>query len=215
MLFGHNTNLTVEGATYHVQTEDRGAASALMDTTVFSQGRVMHRLTNNYHDLLPLDPDREQALKLRLDDQHRSVVEQIRSGALRFSPSAATKAHHPAPASGIPVTHQPAPPQKMLKLELLNARTWLSGKHAMLQVVVRNETGAPAKNARVTARIDGSAEPSQFSTETNPYGQAQLDFEMPKLAASDPALVIDAVEGDEHGHLRFQLKTKQRIPSAG
>src|SRR5215471_10983198 len=82
MLFGHNTNLSVDGNSYHVQTEDRGAETALIDTTVFCRGRVLHRRTNNYFDLLPLNADREGALKLRLDEQHRLVVEEIRSGKL-------------------------------------------------------------------------------------------------------------------------------------
>src|ERR1700674_3664038 len=82
MLFGHNTNLSVGGSAYHVQTEDRGAENALLDTTVFYSGRVLYRRTNNYFDLLPLTADTEEALKLRLDEQHRAVLEEIRSGAL-------------------------------------------------------------------------------------------------------------------------------------
>ena len=72
---------------YHVQTEDAGAASALIDTTVYAGGRVLHRRTNNYLDLLPLNPDSEKALKLRLDEQHRQVLEEIRTGAFCFPPS--------------------------------------------------------------------------------------------------------------------------------
>ncbi len=84
MLFGHNTNLKVGETTYHVQTEDRGPTNALITTTVFFNGRVLHRLTNNYFDLLPVNSDHELALKLRLDEQHRAVIEQIRKGTLRL-----------------------------------------------------------------------------------------------------------------------------------
>ena len=66
MVFGHNTNVTLGTIIYHVQTEDRGISHALIDTTVYYRGRVLHRRTNSYFDLLPLDGDREQALKLRL-----------------------------------------------------------------------------------------------------------------------------------------------------
>ena len=69
---------------FHVQTEDRGAPNALIDTTVHCRGRVLHRRTN-YFDLLPLNADSEQALKLRLDDQHRAVMEEMRSGALQLA----------------------------------------------------------------------------------------------------------------------------------
>src|SRR5271169_6227400 len=85
MVFGHNTNIKLGPVTYHVQTEDRGVSRTLIDTTVYFRGRVLHRRTNNYFDLLPLNPDSEQALKLRLDEQHRSVVESIRTGTLQLS----------------------------------------------------------------------------------------------------------------------------------
>jgi hypothetical protein len=86
MVFGHNSNVKVGETTFHVQTEDRGVTTALIDTTVYYMGRVMHRRTNNYHDLIPLNPDREEALRLRLDEQHRSTLEDIRSGALYLAP---------------------------------------------------------------------------------------------------------------------------------
>src|ERR1700724_2983526 len=85
MVFVHNSNLKPGSNTLHVQTEDRGATHALIDTTVYFQGRVLHRRTNNYFDLLPLNEDRAQALKMRLDEQHAMVMEEIRSGVLQLS----------------------------------------------------------------------------------------------------------------------------------
>ncbi|HEY2125307.1 MAG TPA: hypothetical protein VGG94_07570, partial [Chthoniobacterales bacterium] len=127
MLFGHNTNVAVAGITYHVQTEDRGATHALIDTTVYFLGRVLHRRTNRYQDLLPLDPKREHALKLRVDEQHRAVVEEIRSGALKIAVPPDGKA--PQAKTTPPATAAP----NHLHLELLNAKTWLTGKRAFLQ----------------------------------------------------------------------------------
>src|SRR5262252_2475957 len=62
MVFGHNSNVKFGAHTFHVQTEDRGANHALIDTTVYFQGRVLHRRTNNYLDLLPLTEDSQQAM---------------------------------------------------------------------------------------------------------------------------------------------------------
>jgi hypothetical protein len=225
MLFGHNTNVKAGDTTYHVQTEDRGTAHALIDTTVYFRGRVLHRRTNNYFDLLPLDPDREQALKLRVDEQHRTIVEQIQSGELSVAlppedkPIAAPK---PAPAA-VPapppaVAAAPAttaiPPPAGLKLELINPRTWLTGKRALLQIAVRDQVGNPADGAIVTAKVDGAAVPAEHSTVTGGSGNAQLEFEMPAIANADAALVVDAFKGTARGQLRFQLKMKPRVPSA-
>ena len=204
MLFGHNSNVKAGDTTYHVQTEDRGTTNALIDTTVYFHGRVLHRRTNNYFDLLPLNPDTEQALKLRLDEQHHTVIEEIRTGALHLS----------LPQDENDAARAAAPTSRDLLLELINAKTWLTGKRALLQVAVRNRTNQAVQGAKVTARVDGAAEISEYSTETGPFGHAQLEFAMPRLAGAEPALVIEASHGNARGHLRFQLRTKPRVPSA-
>jgi len=209
MVFGHNSNVKVGETTYHVQTEDRGVTNALIDTTVHSQGRVLHRRTNNYLDLLPLDPDRQEALKLRVDEQHRNVMEEIRSGTLQLPVPVVPKRVGPvvvAPA----VTVEIAP----LVLTLTNAKNWLVGKRATLLVSVRRAAGELVPGARVTARMEGAAEAQEFTADTNETGEVRLEFELPRLAGAEAALVIEAAENNAKGNLRFQLKAKPRTPAA-
>jgi hypothetical protein len=124
MVFGHNSNVKVGETTFHVQTEDRGVTTALIDTTVYYMGRVMHRRANNYHDLIPLDPDREEALRLRLDEQHRSTLEDIRSGALYLAPppppAAAVPKEAQAPVSRAPETRKESPTENVAALPSAN-----------------------------------------------------------------------------------------------
>lgn len=207
MLFGHNTNVKAGDTTYHVQTEDRGVAHALIDTTVYFRGRVLHRRTNNYFDLLPLDAAREQALRQRVDEQHRAIVEQIQSGALSVALPPEDKPAPPPPPAAVPSS-------STLKLELINPRTWLSGKRASLQIAVRDHAGNAADGAIVTTKVDGAAAPTQFSTVTDGSGNARLEFEMPALSNAEAALVVEAFKGNAKGQLRFQLKMKPRVPSA-
>jgi hypothetical protein len=231
MLFGHNTNVTVDGTIFHVQTEDRGITSAVLDTTVHCRGRVLHRRTSKYHDLLPLDEDREQALKIRLDDQHYTVVEDLRTGALKVEapplPPARTTSGATPPTS-VPtairkppanVDHGPplvAAPAKLIAVEMLNPRTWLTGKHATLYLVARHrDGGAPASGARITARVAGSTESTEVGTVAGADGHAHLEFDMPRLAHEDAALVIEAVSGEARGQLRFQLRAKPKAPAVG
>ena len=209
MAFGHNSNVTVAGDTYHVQTEERGIAHALIDTTVYLRGHVMHRRTNSFSDLLPLNSEREQALKLRVDTQHRSVVDEIRSGKLRLSASNDAKAGAPQAAAGTSTVSAAE-----LHLELLNAKTWLSGKHASLQIAVNDHANKPVERAMVMVRVEGAAEPAAFSAETNMLGRAKLEFDMPPLVGPEVALVIQASKGKARGQLRFQLRAKPRVPSA-
>jgi hypothetical protein len=207
MQFGHNSNVTVDGATYHVQTEERGTAQALIDTTVYLRGHVLHRRTNSFKDLLPLNADREQALKLRVDTQHRSVVDEIRSGKLRLTIPADAKM--PPPDSEAAAESGAA-----LHLELLNAKSWLTGKRAVLQIVVRDGAKKPVERATVRARVEGAAQPTGFSAETGSLGRTNLEFEMPPLVGPEVALVLEASKGKARARLRFQLRARPRVPSA-
>lgn len=220
MVFGHNSNLKLGSNTLHVQTEDRGATHALIDTTVYYQGRVLHRRTNNYHDLLPMNDENQQALKSRVDEQHRTVLEAIRSGELQLAipqpistpASAASGNSHQA---GVNSEKPPAAVLQAPKLvlELLNARSWLVGKQATLHVVVKEEGGANIAGATVTAEIEGSAGHPPFSSHTGEGGQAIIAFEMPKLTGTEPALVIRAEVNKATAHLRFSLRAKPRVPA--
>jgi hypothetical protein len=207
MLFGHNSNVKIGETVYHVQTEDRGTSHAVIDTMVYQSGRVLHRRRNTYFDLLPLDGEREEKLKHRVSAQHHAILEELRSGTLKL----AQHATPPAPAKPSVDAARDS-----LNLELLNAKTWLSGKRATLQVLVsQRENGAAVSGASVTARIEGAAEPAQHSTATGLDGKAQLAFDMPRLTGAECALVIEADSGKAHARLHFQLRAKPKVPAAG
>jgi hypothetical protein len=199
MVFGHNSNVVIGPDTVHVQTEDRGIAHPVIDTTVHWKGRVLHRRTNHYKDLLPLDAGKEVELKARVDEQHRAVVEELRSGAL----------HVAIPKTPAPVLVQPAAPAG-LKVDLTNRRTWLSGRNATLQLLVRDGNGNPVAHAAAKARVEGAASLFESATETSPAGIATLQFEMPRLTGDEPALVIEVVHNGAKGHLRFQLRARPK-----
>jgi hypothetical protein len=211
MVFGHNTNLTVAGTVYHIQTEDRGAGHARIDTMVYCRGRVLHRRVGKYEDLLPLNAQREQALRKRVDDQHRTVVEEMRSGALPLGPSTEN-----APAAGDAAKTSSPAASAALAVELLNAKSWLTGKRATLQVAVRDKNGGtPVAGAHVAAKIEGAATTSEFTAQTDHQGQARIEFDMPAFSSSaEPALMIEAGKDAAKARLRFQLRARPRVPSA-
>jgi hypothetical protein len=204
MIFGHNTNLKLGDLVFHVQTEDRGESHALIDTTVYHHGRVLHRRTNNYFDLLPLNDDSREALRLRLEDQHTTVIEEIRSGALHL-PSSGGFIPPPIP-SGLPANE----PAKLL-LELTNAKSWLTGKHAKLQLAVRQPNGDPANATHISVEIEGCDNHLPLQAQTNTTGEAQLEFEMPRITSPNAALAIYAENPSGKAHLRFALRAKPRV----
>ena len=220
MVFGHNSNLKLGANTLHVQTEDRGGTNCMIDTTVYYLGRVLHRRTNNYHDLLPLTEDNQQALKLRVDEQHRTVLEAIRSGELQLAIPQATSASanaapghsHQAGANSEKPPVAVVQPGKLI-LELLNARSWLAGKQATLHLAVKEESGANISGASVSAEIEGGSGQPPHSSQTGDDGRATISFEMPKLTGAEPALVIRAEANKTSALLRFSLRAKPRVPA--
>jgi hypothetical protein len=214
MVFGHNTDVTVGEKRYHVQTEDRGSRHALIDTMVYCDGRVLHRRTNSYADLLPLGAGEEEKLRLRVAHQHQQIVKELRSGVLEISDGAAATSSGSAAAKKMPqspVRAQVAPEIRDIELELTNRSSWLSGRRASLQLAVRDkDTGAGISGARVIARVEGAAEAAEFSTATGTQGLARLAFDMPRLGGEGAALVIEASQGEARGELRFQLRAKPK-----
>ena len=202
---------------YHVQTEDRGTSHAVIDTMVYHNGRVLHRRANSYADLLPLNAAREEELKQRVSAQHQAILDELRSGSLKLAqhamPAAPAK---PAADSGPKAAPSDGGARDSLNLELLNAKNWLAGRRATLQILVsRKDDGAAVSGASVTARIEGAAEPARYSTASGLDGKAQLAFDMPRLAGAECALVIEATNGKAQARLHFQLRAKPKVPAAG
>ena len=214
MIFGHNTNVSVGAHQYHVQTEDAGASSALIDTTVYAGGRVLHRRTNNYLDLLPLHADREKALKLRLDEQHRQVLEEIRTGVLCLPPSTPSTPSAPTKSVSSQAAIKNAAQQESLLIELLNPKSWLAGKRVTLQLRVTDARARAVSGAKITASVSGAAEPANFTSESAATGEAHLTFDMPRLSDPNATLIIEATRGPAKAILRFQLRARQRVPVA-
>ena len=148
MSSGFNTDIKVGDQVFHIQTEDRGPAHPIIDTAVYQNGRILHRRAFNYTELSRFDSFTEEDLRFRVEEQHRAVIEDIRSGALDSeiaSASAATQATRPG---GI-------------QLQLLNPNSWLSAGKVSLEVEVsRRADRQPQVGANVEALIEGSLDGS-------------------------------------------------------
>lgn len=214
MQFGHNTNVTVGDVRYHVQTEDRGDAQGLIDTMVYLNGRVVHRRTTNYQDLLPIGPANESMLKQRVDEQHHAIEAELRAGSLKIAEAAAHDSSGPTGPAEAPAAAAPANSGPKLKLRLHNATDWLKGKQASLRIGVRDDLGNVLPRARVVARMEGTAQVVEASGLSGDDGVALIQFEMPKFTVAEPALSLEASFGPVQGRLRMQLKAKAKVPTA-
>ncbi|HUK53663.1 MAG TPA: hypothetical protein VL099_10280, partial [Candidatus Binatia bacterium] len=80
--FGFNSDLTLGDLVLHVQTEDRRPRVPMVDTTVYAGGRVVFRRKLNYEERMKEAGFDDQTVRTLLEEQHRSVIEGLRSGEI-------------------------------------------------------------------------------------------------------------------------------------
>lgn len=80
---GFNSDITVKGKSYHVQTEDWGQKNPFIVTRVFTGGAVVTTIKKAYSDLLNQFSIRsEMAIKTALRKQHADTIDDLVSGKL-------------------------------------------------------------------------------------------------------------------------------------
>src|SRR5437868_5785493 len=88
MNFGSNSNVRVGGSLFHVQTEDRGPVHPFVDTVVYQSGRVVHKRSTSYEDLIDSRVHQDaltQQIRERLALQHREVIGLLEAGTLHLA----------------------------------------------------------------------------------------------------------------------------------
>lgn len=91
MIFGFNTDVVGKDATYHVQTEDRGAKHPVIDSIIYVSGRIVDRRRTSY---VPAEVTQAQIEEM-VRKQHKELVEAIRSGTFVLSGNT----HSPDPSA--------------------------------------------------------------------------------------------------------------------
>lgn len=81
MITGFNTDIEHDGVVYHVQTEDKGLASPLILSLVYSGGAILASKRSPYQDLITAGFD-EEVLSERLKKQHRLICAAITAGRI-------------------------------------------------------------------------------------------------------------------------------------
>jgi hypothetical protein len=203
MSSGFNTDVKVGEHVFHVQTEDRGPHHPIIDTVVYQSGRILHRRASNYEqgsDDVPYTPEE---LRRRVEEQHRAVIEAIRSGALDAEIASAETATQASRPSGIQV-------------QLLNPGSWLSaGKVSLELEVSRKADRQPQVGAAVKAVIEGALDKGTHTGTSDEQGRVRILFPLPPLGKGDLALVIEAQADAWKDEIRFAMRTREKNPAAG
>jgi hypothetical protein len=202
MSSGFNTDIKVGEQVFHVQTEDRGPNHPVIDTLVYQNGRILHRKSSNYENLAKSPSFTPDELRQQVENQHRAVIEAVRSGALDAEIAAADLANQATRAPGI-------------QIQLLNPDGWLSAGKVSLDVEVsRRADSQPQAGAQVDATIEGALTDAKHSAQSDEKGRAQIQFPLPPLGKGDLALVIEAKADAVKDEIRFSMRSRTKPADA-
>lgn len=117
MITGYNTDVGHSDVVFHVQTEDKGMASAAIESLVYVGGQILAKRSTSYRQVLSQEGSREAIVEL-MDRQHRLMIAEIRGGKYddQLAAIGIAAAHTPVAApTGVeapakPAEASPAPP---------------------------------------------------------------------------------------------------------
>lgn len=208
MSLGIQTSVRIGEHAFTVETETRAGERPLIDTTVYAQGRVMYRRVKSFQDLAAASGGENvdaRALRARLEEQHRSVLQDLRTGALKF---ALPEEQMPPPMAASRGTIEFT---GGMEVKLINAGAWLKSGVASLEIgVMGRTTMLPISGATVTVEIEGAEAPLRLEAGTDARGRVALTFPMPKLGEEGGQMVITASGGAGQDEVRYRLKSKAR-----
>jgi hypothetical protein len=196
MSSGFNTDVQIGDLVFHVQTEDRGPSHPAIDTAVYQHGRVLHRRSSNYEQFASSPEFDHDALRERVENQHRVVIEDLRGGVL---------------AAEIAAALERALREGGIQVQLLNPQSWLSAGNVSLDVeIVRRADRQPQPGAEVEAAIEGAAEDARHKGTSDDQGRARIEFPLPALGKGDLALVIQAKTDAAEDEIRFTMRSRAK-----
>ena len=80
---GFNTDISLAGNEYHVQTEDWGHGNPFLVTRIFKDGAVVKSIKTPYREILEKTKTfDQQAIRLAMRDQHDKILDRLVSGQL-------------------------------------------------------------------------------------------------------------------------------------
>jgi hypothetical protein len=217
---GFNSDLKLGDLVFHVQTEDRRPRSTVVDTTVYSAGRVVYRRKTAYEEKLKEPGFDEGTVRQMLEEQHRAVLEALRSGEIAvdtFPPPPPSRPAASVPPGGPSASQSSAatavaeapPAGQAIKVLLTNPASWLAAGSANLKVEVRaREPEGPIGDAVVEVSFEGVQRPFVFKTTTDAWGRAEVGFPLPKFGPAGASLVIRASCPAGRDEIRYSLRPK-------
>lgn len=78
---GFNSDISVRGQKYHIQTEDWGVQNPFLVSRIFCNGAVLKTIKTPYETVLRLGSNQSiEAIKLALHRQHSTIIDTLMAG---------------------------------------------------------------------------------------------------------------------------------------
>lgn len=233
MIFGFNTEVKIGSSGYHVQTEDHGGNRHLIETTVYMGGRLIHSRKTSYEELLDSPNFSDAALRQRLEEQHKGIIDELRAGSLAVDAPAGKPGAAPAkPAAAAKLKETPAapvaaplltPPSAAIasapaaqataaataraaepQAQLLNPASWYASGTATLKIDVKSKVNnQPLADAMLLVMIQSPQGPITFAAKSDNRGRVELVFPLPRMGPGGADVIIKAAGEDE---IKYSLK---------
>ena len=86
MITGYNTDVRHGNRIFHVQTEDKGRSNPKIETLIYVGGEILDNYRSSYANLLAKPPVADSTIQARMDEQHKSVIRDIKNGKYDITP---------------------------------------------------------------------------------------------------------------------------------
>lgn len=86
MITGYNTDVRHGNRVFHVQTEDKGLSNPKIETLIYVGGEILDNFRSGYDDLIAGGAVPETLIQDRMNDQHKTVIRDIKNGKYDTTP---------------------------------------------------------------------------------------------------------------------------------
>ena len=215
MVTGVNQDINHNGKVFHVQTEDRGEESCLIETLVYTGGEILHSRRSNYKEEKEATGYNPKRVSELLERQHRRLVLEIRQG--KFDPAGAA----PQPFAFVNSAKTldqvimdylaAEATREQVTIEVLKCGQLVAGEPAELLLLLRTSLSQnPIPGAQVSGKVISTAGKPKviFTGQSDPEGRVRLDFTLPEISEGNAALIVQ-VNGDAgSSEMKFLIKKR-------
>ena len=87
MITGYNTDVRHGNRVFHVQTEDKGLGNPKIETLIYVGGEILDSYRGGYDDLISGGVVSEPLIQDRMNEQHKTVIRDIKNGKYDTTPA--------------------------------------------------------------------------------------------------------------------------------